>query len=110
MQYGAEKIIQSWPEDSHDTAEIVLDKYGESDEATSFLIWYNRGPWKITITSREATPRDFPILHTDIIEQTSITKYLYRSVQNLSPLMAVSQIKELKDYYLLAVIMKKQIF
>jgi hypothetical protein len=43
MQYGAEKIIKSWPKDSHDTTEIFLDKYGEPDEATpSFLIWYNR--------------------------------------------------------------------
>lgn len=39
MQYGTGKIIKSWPKDSHDTTEIVLDKYGEPDEATpSFLI------------------------------------------------------------------------
>jgi hypothetical protein len=42
MQYGAEKIIQNWPEDSSDMTEIVLDKYGEPDEATPSFIWYNR--------------------------------------------------------------------
>jgi hypothetical protein len=30
MQYGDEKIIKSWPKDSRDTIEIVLDKYGVS--------------------------------------------------------------------------------
>jgi hypothetical protein len=33
MQYGAEKIIKSWLKDSRDTTDIVLDKYGESDES-----------------------------------------------------------------------------
>ena len=43
MQYGAENIIKSWSKDSRDMTEIVLDKYGESDESIwSFLIRHNR--------------------------------------------------------------------
>ena len=43
MQRGAEKIIKSWPKDSRDTIEIVLDKYGEPNKATpSFLFRYNQ--------------------------------------------------------------------
>jgi hypothetical protein len=51
MQYGAEKIIKSWPKDSHDTTEIVLDKYGEPDEQHQVFLFDITGVWMICVLS-----------------------------------------------------------
>ena len=49
MQYGAEKIIKSWPKDSHDTTEIVLNKYGEPDEQHQVFLFDITGVWMICV-------------------------------------------------------------
>ena len=51
MQYGTGKIIKSWPKDSHDTTEIVLDKYGEPDEQHQVFLFDITGVWMICVLS-----------------------------------------------------------
>ena len=33
------------------------------------LVWYNNGPWKRTIISREELPHSYPKPHTDLLEK-----------------------------------------
>lgn len=67
---GVKDIIINWPADTREMAQNVINKYGEPDEATSsMLVWYNNGPWKRTIVYREAAKHNFPMPHTDGIEQ-----------------------------------------
>lgn len=62
-------IPSDWPEDAREAAQLVLDKYGEADEATaSVLIWNQAGPWKRLIAYRETTPHEFPAPHKDSVE------------------------------------------
>lgn len=61
--------IQRWPEESREAAMLVLEKYGEPDEASeSQLLWHNRGKWKRIVASRVFHRHDFPAPHTDSIE------------------------------------------
>ncbi|MES2534838.1 MAG: hypothetical protein V4632_03100 [Pseudomonadota bacterium] len=62
-------IIQHWPEDSREAAQLVIDKYGEPHETTeSFLVWHKPGPWKRIVASKISYQHDFPVPHTDCVE------------------------------------------
>jgi hypothetical protein len=62
-------VIDQWPEESKEAAQVVIDAHGEPDEATeSFLVWRNVGPWKRIIASKEFYRHDFPAPHTDSVE------------------------------------------
>ncbi len=64
-----DEIVANWPEVSSKVAQTVMDKYGPPHEATaSFLIWFNNGPWKRTMLSRDPVPHDFPVPHPDLLE------------------------------------------
>ena len=64
------EIIGDWPGYSRKTAETLLEKYGEPDEATPRrLVWHDNGPWKRTILHREGPTHEFPIPHRDYLEQ-----------------------------------------
>jgi hypothetical protein len=68
MPTGSE-IIESWPEDSREAARLVIDKYGEPQEATdSFLVWHGAGPWKRIVATRTAYEHNFPAPHIDAVE------------------------------------------
>lgn len=41
---SAAKRIAQWPEESREAAQLVIDRYGEPDEATpTQLVWHRRG-------------------------------------------------------------------
>jgi hypothetical protein len=62
-------IIESWPEESREAAQLVIDAYGEPHEATeSLLIWHKVGPWKRMVASRTFYPHEFPAPHIDSVE------------------------------------------
>ena len=62
-------IVDGWPDGAKEAARLVLDKYGEPDEATeSFLVWYRVGPWKRIVASKAFWRHDFPVPHYDSIE------------------------------------------
>lgn len=62
--------IASWPEASKRAAREMGNKYGAPHEVTETqLVWYEHGPWKRAILSREGTPHDWPQPHIDVLEQ-----------------------------------------
>ncbi|MGN6790022.1 MAG: hypothetical protein ACTHJP_10890 [Rhodanobacteraceae bacterium] len=67
-QHGSQ-VIKRWPDESREAAQLVLDKYGEPDEATETeLKWRNRGHWKRIIASKAFYKHNFPAPHTDSVE------------------------------------------
>jgi hypothetical protein len=62
-------IMQGWNQDAREAAQLVIDKYGQPDEATdSVLIWNNRGPWKRIVAYRDPDDHQFPAPHKDSVE------------------------------------------
>ncbi|MGH2385650.1 MAG: hypothetical protein ACRDGB_11465 [Candidatus Limnocylindria bacterium] len=63
------ELIRSWPEESADAAQLVIDAHGEPDDATdSQLTWHNARPWKRIIATRAFFQHDFPAPHIDCVE------------------------------------------
>jgi hypothetical protein len=58
------KIIEGWPKESREAAQLVIDKYGEPDEATTaFLIWNQAEPWKRIVAAKTSFKHEFPVPH-----------------------------------------------
>lgn len=63
------QIIEAWPEESREAAQLVIKSYGEPDEATATqLIWNNPGPWKRIVASKMFYNHNFPAPHIDAVE------------------------------------------
>ncbi len=63
------QYTESWPEESREAAQLVIDKYGEPDEITdSQLIWDKPGPWKRIVASKAFYQHNFPAPHQDAVE------------------------------------------
>lgn len=62
-------VIERWPEESREAAQLVIDQYGEPQEVTeSLLIWHKPGPWKRIVASKAFYAHDFPAPHIDSVE------------------------------------------
>lgn len=69
MAEQAIQIISGWPNESREAAKLVIDKYGEPDEATeSALTWHKRGEWKRIVASKTFYLHKFPAPHNDSVE------------------------------------------
>jgi hypothetical protein len=69
MDKKGSEIIQGWSEDASEPAKLVIDKYGEPDEATeSLLTWHRPGPWKRVVVSKAVYEHSFPAPHKDSVE------------------------------------------
>jgi hypothetical protein len=67
---NADAIVNGWPATPKKVAMEMIGKYGQPNEATpSMLVWHRNGPWKRTVLTREETPHEFPMAHTDLLEQ-----------------------------------------
>ncbi|HEX6236743.1 MAG TPA: hypothetical protein VFZ68_06095 [Acidimicrobiales bacterium] len=65
----AADIIGTWPEESREAAQLVIDEYGEPHEATATqLTWHDVGPWKRMVASRTFYDHNFPAPHIDSVE------------------------------------------
>ena len=63
------KIIEAWPDDLREAAELVIEEYGEPHEATdSLLTWHDVGPWKRVLASRTYYEHNFPAPHIGAVE------------------------------------------
>jgi hypothetical protein len=63
------EIMQGWPPESREAAQLVVDAHGEPDEVTDTqLIWHDAGPWKRIVASRAFWSHDFPAPHIDCVE------------------------------------------
>lgn len=69
MPQSAAETIRAWPDDSREAAQLVIDRYGEPDEATdTALTWHKAGPWKRIVASKAFYRHDFPAPHIDAVE------------------------------------------
>lgn len=69
MAMKGSQYIEHWPEESREAAQLVIDEYGEPDEATeSQLTWHRPGPWKRIIASKQFYQHNFPIPHFDSVQ------------------------------------------
>jgi hypothetical protein len=65
-----EKIIAAWPKASQDAARFMVKKYGPAAAVTAELaVWGKAGPWKRTIVFAKEYPHEFPVHHTDVMQQ-----------------------------------------
>jgi hypothetical protein len=68
-QKQASRQIESWPEESREAAQLVIDQYGEPDETTDTqLTWHRPGPWKRIVASKAFYEHNFPAPHNDSVE------------------------------------------
>ena len=66
---NASELIQDWPEESREAAQLVIDARGQPDEATSTqLTWLQPGPWKRIVATKAFFRHDFPAPHIDAVE------------------------------------------
>ncbi|WP_246231870.1 hypothetical protein [Sinorhizobium alkalisoli] len=55
------QYVEGWPQLSREAAQLVIDRYGEPDEATETqLVWHQPGPWKRVVATRVFFDHDFP--------------------------------------------------
>lgn len=66
----ARVVMEDWPKESREAAQLVIDRYGDPDEVTpTQLRWTsNAGEWKRVIAQREFLSHDFPAPHIDCVE------------------------------------------
>jgi hypothetical protein len=63
-------LIEEWPENSKAAANSMIAKYGLPFSATNLnLIWKDTEPFKMTKVFRDEITHNFPMPHTDVIEQ-----------------------------------------
>ena len=63
------EIIKTWPEESREAAQLVIDTYGDPQETTpTMLTWFDAGPWKRVLVSRVFYEHQFPAPHYDSVE------------------------------------------
>ena len=83
---SASQLIQHWPDESREAAQLVIDKYGDPDEATETeLIWLEPGPWKRIVASKTFYQHNFPAPHVDAVE--SVIDY-HVPVEKIGPVVA----------------------
>ncbi len=62
--------MKSWPMASQMAAKDMMDKYGKPDEMTpTMLVWNNKGPWVKTVVFNKEYQHNFPMPHTDLLQQ-----------------------------------------
>ena len=65
----AADIIESWPSESREAAQLVIDERGEPDESTlEMLVWRDASPFKRIIATRAFYEHNFPAPHIDAVE------------------------------------------
>lgn len=69
QQQQSSRVIETWPQESREAAQLVIDAYGEADEVSDTqAIWHKPGPWKRIVASREFYQHNFPAPHIDSVE------------------------------------------
>lgn len=62
--------LKTWPEAAQMAAKDMMDKYGKPDEMTpTMIVWNSKGPWAKTVVFSKEYPHNFPMPHTDLLQQ-----------------------------------------
>jgi len=65
-------------------AQQLMKWYGLPAEVSeSMALWYDNGPWKRTVVHRDGVSHNFPVAHTDILEQTVSYRVPMGALENL---------------------------
>ncbi|MGK9287198.1 hypothetical protein [Sinorhizobium meliloti] len=63
------KLVEDWPQESREAAQLVIEQYGEPDEVTATqLVWHRPGPWKRIVATKVFYDHNFPAPHHDSVE------------------------------------------
>ncbi len=69
-QADVNRLIAEWPQKNKDAVKTLITKYGPPrDGCRSLLIWLNTGPFHKTIVINDEIEHNFPITHSDFLEQ-----------------------------------------
>jgi hypothetical protein len=64
------KMMNGWPKASKDAVMFMTDKYGAPMHMTEHMaMWGQTGQWKRTIVYNHEVKHDFPMPHTDVMQQ-----------------------------------------
>lgn len=70
-QLSLQQVTANWNETARTAARKMFDKYGAPQEVTANrLVWRDNRPWKSTTVINQEVPHNFPVAHTDVLEQT----------------------------------------
>lgn len=62
--------MAEWPQAARTAATFMTETYGPPAAVTAdFIAWGRTGPWKRTLIFRHEYPHEFPIHHTDVMQQ-----------------------------------------
>lgn len=65
-----QSMIKAWPAKPKEQVLLMQKTYGEPEIISEHLIvWKNTGPFKFTKIMDKEIPHDFPVVHTDFMEQ-----------------------------------------
>jgi hypothetical protein len=79
------EVVLARPRESRAAAQLVIHRYGESDEVTpTQLIWHRRGPWKRIVATRSFFRHNFPAPHIDSVESVIDYKVPVEKVSDLA--------------------------
>lgn len=66
-----ERHVKEWPEASKNATMAMFDKYGVPDTiGKDMLVWNDSGDFKRTVIYSTEVQHNFPMPHTDVMEQT----------------------------------------
>ena len=69
-QISMETMMRDWPKASKEAAMFMKHKYGPPAAISKdVIIWGKTGPWKRTIIYAREYPHEFPMHHTDVMQQ-----------------------------------------
>lgn len=67
---SADEVLAGWMGTPKEVAMKTMEKYGQPTGVTpNMLVWENSGPWKRTVVHRQEVAHNFPMPHTDLLEQ-----------------------------------------
>jgi len=65
-----ERMMAGWPTASKEAAKFMTEKYGMPAAMTSEMaVWGRTGPWKRTVVYAREYSHEFPMHHTDVMQQ-----------------------------------------
>jgi hypothetical protein len=65
-----DKMMSGWPQASKDAVAFMTNKYGPPAAMTAEMAtWGKTGPWKRTVVYSKEYPHEFPMHHTDVMQQ-----------------------------------------
>lgn len=65
-----QKMTRGWPKASREAIAFLTDKYGPPAAVTADMaVWGKAGPWKRSTVFRVEVPHQFPMAHTDVMQQ-----------------------------------------